>query len=86
MSVVIKGMKMPANCAQCSLRVGHCKERMYMEHRPDNCPLVDLGSHGRLIDADALLAELQADGAYGYVDAKQIADAETILDAEEVNE
>ena len=32
----------------------------------------------RLIDADALLAEAMADGAYGYVDAKQIADAPTV--------
>jgi len=32
----------------------------------------------RLIDADALFAEAMADGAYGYVDAKQIADAPTI--------
>lgn len=29
----------------------------------------------RYIDADALLAEAMADGAYGYVDAKQIAEA-----------
>lgn len=32
----------------------------------------------RLIDADALLSEAMEDGAYGYVDAKQIADAPTI--------
>ena len=32
----------------------------------------------RIIDADYLLAEAMADGAYGYVDAKQIADAPTI--------
>ena len=32
----------------------------------------------RLIDADALIKEACADGAYGYVDAKQIADAPTI--------
>ena len=32
----------------------------------------------RLIDAEPLLAEAMADGAYGYVDAKQIADAPTI--------
>ena len=32
----------------------------------------------RLIDADALLAEAMEEGAYGYVDAKQIADAPTI--------
>lgn len=31
-----------------------------------------------LIDADALIKEACAEGAYGYVDAKQIADAPTI--------
>ena len=37
----------------------------------------------RLIDADALIKEANADGAYGYVDAKQIADAPTV-DAVEI--
>ena len=37
----------------------------------------------RLIDADVLMNEANSDGAYGYVDAKQIADAPTI-DAVEV--
>ena len=37
----------------------------------------------RLIDADQLIKDANADGAYGYVDAKQIADAPT-LDAVEV--
>ena len=37
----------------------------------------------RLIDANALIKEACADGAYGYVDAKQIADAPTV-DAVEV--
>lgn len=32
----------------------------------------------RLIDANALIKEANEDGAYGYVDAKQIADAPTI--------
>ena len=32
----------------------------------------------RLIDANALIKEANAEGAYGYVDAKQIADAPTI--------
>lgn len=31
----------------------------------------------RLVDADALIEEACAEGAYGYVDAKQIADAPT---------
>ena len=37
----------------------------------------------RLIDADALIKETNEEGAYGYVDAKQIADAPTV-DAVEV--
>ena len=37
----------------------------------------------RLIDADALIKEANADGAYGYVDATQIADAPNV-DAVEV--
>ena len=37
----------------------------------------------RLIDADALIEDALTEGAYGYVDAKQIADAPTV-DAVEV--
>ena len=37
----------------------------------------------RLIDGDALMDEANSDGAYGYVDAKQISEAPTI-DAVEV--
>ena len=37
----------------------------------------------RLIDANVLIKEANTEGAYGYVDAKQIADAPTI-DAVEV--
>ena len=37
----------------------------------------------RLIDANQLIKEANADGAYGYVDAKQITDAPTV-DAVEV--
>ena len=32
----------------------------------------------RLIDADALMDEVNSDGAYGYVDAKQISESPTI--------
>ena len=32
----------------------------------------------RMIDADALMYEANSDGAYGYVDAKQISDAPTV--------
>ena len=42
-----------------------------------------MANEKRLIDANALIKEANAEGAYGYVDAKQIADAPTI-DAVEV--
>ena len=46
--------------------------------------VMEKSSNGkRLIDANALIKEANADGAYGYVDAKQIADAPTV-DAVEV--
>ena len=38
----------------------------------------------RLIDANALIEEANAEGAYGYVDAKQIADAPTVYAVEVV--
>ena len=38
----------------------------------------------RLIDADALIKEANSDGAYGYVDAKQISEAPTIAAVEVV--
>ena len=37
----------------------------------------------RLIDADALIKEANSDGAYGYVDAKQISEV-PIIDAVEI--
>ena len=42
-----------------------------------------MANEKRLIDANALIKEAYAEGAYGYVDAKQIADAPTV-DAVEV--
>ena len=42
-----------------------------------------MANEKRLIDANALIKEANADGAYGYVDAKQIVDAPTV-DAVEV--
>lgn len=36
--------------------------------------------HGRLIDADKIIALAHEEGAYDYVSAKEIADAPTIID------
>ena len=62
MSVLIKGMEMPTNCCQCVVNMEVCKRgyRYLLAHpelydkRADDCPLVEIPPHGRLIDADAL--------------------------------
>ena len=67
--VYIKGMNMPTRCAECRLSTVHSfKDRPlcdvlveYMSYgewevkRLDNCPLVPVPQHGRLIDADAVI-------------------------------
>ena len=67
--LLIKGMEMPKNCAVCPLRVDglhtfQCMrllDRAYTyelaEQRQEDCPLVKVPPHGRLIDADKLLPE-----------------------------
>ena len=67
MSVLIKGMEMPTSCNDCPLAGDFkcnlmpsipalCKEYdMAVQNgkRLNNCPLVEIPPHGRLIDADA---------------------------------
>lgn len=95
MSVLIKDMELPKNCSECPVALCGKYCRINQTHttyrelpiRPDHCPLVELPEHhGRLIDADALVAESLADGAYGYVGTKEIYDAPTIVEAEGVNQ
>lgn len=68
MSVFIRGMKMPQSCDECWFRAGAwCSaiedwQKAYNTppkgERLEECPLVELPSHGRLIDADALKVSL----------------------------
>jgi len=65
MSVLIKGFRMPENCLKCPMQFGgwcyvappEIDERVaptvddaVEQGKPEWCPLVDLGKHGRLID------------------------------------
>lgn len=88
MSVVVKGMRMPDHCWECWLMrnmiCGASGELIPSSGKRKYCPLVALPEkHGRLIDADALAAESLMDGAYGYVDTKEIYDSPTIVEAED---
>lgn len=74
MSILIKGMQIPKNCKECPLEqiygrdgeVAKCpltkkisSSYLASETRMSDCPLVELPSHGRLIDADALVKLLK---------------------------
>ena len=91
MSVLIKGMKMPEKCGNCpiSTNTRRCVilwQEFNPKKRLDNCPLIELPPHGRLIDADALLkpknqhVDVLADE--WYVMVRTIETAPTILEAE----
>ena len=64
--ILIKGMEMPKNCQECALYIdGACYGKGYRDYRsimdtakPDDCPLVELPPHGRLIDADKFEFEM----------------------------
>ena len=64
MSVLIKGMEMPTSCYDCNCFIRDSDGSDYCcllmqdiednNKRDDDCPLVEIPPHGRLIDADAL--------------------------------
>ena len=60
MSILIRGMEMPISCAGCFNRsCGLWREVALPAHqRHKYCPLVPVPPHGRLIDADALMNEM----------------------------
>ena len=73
MSIIIKGMEMPTCCYKCPVRrrdgmdivcpIAHERFSVadinILEYRLDNCPLVPVPPHGRLIDADELMKEFE---------------------------
>ena len=60
--VLIKGAKMPKTCGYCFFndfnicQIEHfpVADAVYHEERHESCPLVEIPSHGRLIDADVI--------------------------------
>ena len=70
--IYIKGMKMPTRCAECFMY--QCGATSM-----DDCPLIPVPDHGRLIDADALMDALPV--AYPSV-TYEIEVAATIIPAD----
>lgn len=96
-SVLVKGMKMPESCYYCGLADTSFINCMAFEKpilleddceekRPDWCPLVALpDKHGRLMDADALIADIRKNSASYFADdfAHEWVDRQpTIVEAE----
>lgn len=105
MSVLIKGMEMPPNCSECAF-CGYYGNKTHLcdinqqeidyeamlENRRDDCPLVEIPPHGRLIDANVLMEneenisfkdEWHMTVTEAFVSVKNIAHAPTIIEAEE---
>ena len=68
MSILIKGMEMPTSCAKCKLFgeygcpfIGAVGYALTRGERNEDCPLIPVPDHGRLIDADALIKSLSPD-------------------------
>lgn len=89
MSIIIKGMEMPKNCRDCGIEQegfwcgaldGYQNTRCFTNERREDCPLVELPPHGRLIDADAI------DTSYSDPEViETLQDAPTIIEAETCN-
>ena len=98
MSVVVKGLRMPENCEKCPFLIEEdidddiCRQcgagkngYIYEEDIdgfPSDCPLVDLGKHGLLIDFDALI-EKYWDGNSMTITARDLKDIKAVIEAEE---
>ena len=98
MSVLIKGMKMPENCFNCrfsrwDVEGGFCdllnEDADMRFKRHDDCPLIPVPAHGRLVDADDVIAEARS-GNYWWETEEEIPgllnEVPTIIPAERSEE
>lgn len=92
--LLIRGMEMPTTCGKCKIKNAiECNRwklvRSVVLDRHRDCPLIPVPPHGRLIDADALDADLERQDMHtGEWDAvgfsiEEIENAPTIIPAEE---
>lgn len=87
MSILIKGMAMPKSCDDCKLRNGmgkgdgkviyHCAPlAKWVVPNPlaetNDCPLVPVPPHGRLIDVDALTDAIESTDWYHQAPNKEM--------------
>ena len=105
MSILVNGMEMPKNCYQCRM-VDYCQYLWkpydlddYSDlqdmieggfTRADNCPLVEVPPHGRLIDADEFYEALTMDDRVSIIEAIHVksilSEVTTVIPASEEGE
>jgi len=66
-SIYIKGVNPPSSCWDCAVHYGigidcptlrgETSSSQHKKDRPDGCPIEEVPSHGKLIDADRLLTD-----------------------------
>lgn len=109
MSILIKGTKMPETCEECQSTLGLFADECPLfaefpkkfDYDPEignnrryaGCPLVEIPSHGRLIDADALIKRAttvgETDDLWDYYPqttqdfVDYVNDALTVIESEE---
>lgn len=94
MSVLIKNMKIPKNCDDCPMFDDHydypycnitstCQGYKWspLDQRMSNCPLVEIPSHGDLIDRDALVRDNGIKEIPEYYEV--VRNAPTIIESDE---
>lgn len=97
MSILIKGMKMPESCLNCPLETdygtcGHFNGADYAKYsteyssRPVWCPLVELQPHGRLIDADEMVASVKQQTEIMREIAKEVDKLKPIANSKELDD
>ena len=97
MSILIKGMEMPTRCGRCDLCIpvfdfGHyecCITAAVIDNlgeKMEDCPLVPVPYHRRLVDADALASMYDPNTDFGKSVRDMITDCPTIIPASEEGE
>ena len=97
MSVLIKGMKMPKNCWECRFNastidrsdVCTITNKTYnwgLPHPPSDCPITELPPHGRLIDADEMVASVKRQTEIMREIAKEVDKLKPIANSKELDD
>ena len=87
MSILIKNMEMPKYCGECPMVCAYDLSRKARStEKAENCPLIEIPPHGRLIDADEFLKRAIGTkcfrGDFALLLEELVGESTTIIEAE----